>query len=285
MERILVGIDFSECSLNALEHAISIAQRTGAKLLAVWVYNPDSSRQVLMHTEDEAGDMIFLARRKFQELEKHYRPLLKKGQFDYLIREGKVYRKILEQATSWEAELIVIGTHGASGFEEFWMGSNAFRLVSSSPCPIITIRGGINVDRNLRRIVLPIDSTLETRQKVPYTTELAKSFDAEVFVLAVYTSAIDQVVLSIQSYTEQVAKFLEDEGLKFQVEKVEAENITDATIAYAKEVDANLISIMTEQERTTANIILGPYAAQMVNHSPIPVLSVHPKEYLRTLSR
>ena len=59
--------------------------------------------------------------------------------------------------------------------------------------------------------------------------------------------------------------------------------ITDATIEYALKVDANLISIMTEQEKTTKNLWLGAYAQQMVNHSPIPVMSIHSIEYMRSL--
>ena len=48
-----------------------------------------------------------------------------------------------------------------------------------------------------------------------------------------------------------------------------------------KKINADIITIMTEQELTTANLFLGAYAQQMVNHSPIPVLSVHAKEYIR----
>ncbi|MFA5194156.1 MAG: universal stress protein, partial [Bacteroidales bacterium] len=55
-------------------------------------------------------------------------------------------------------------------------------------------------------------------------------------------------------------------------------NITSATIKYAEQIDADLIIIMTEQEEELSNIWLGPYAQQMVNNSPIPVMSVHPKE-------
>ena len=64
-----------------------------------------------------------------------------------------------------------------------------------------------------------------------------------------------------------------------------AENLTDATIDYALKHDANLISIMTEQETSARNLLLGTYAQQMVNHSPIPVLCIHPQEMLVSLAR
>jgi nucleotide-binding universal stress UspA family protein len=62
---------------------------------------------------------------------------------------------------------------------------------------------------------------------------------------------------------------------------VESDNVTKTTIEYSGNVKADLIAIMTEQETTTANLFLGPYAQQMVNHSPIPILSVRSKELAR----
>mgnify|MGYP000974535028 CR=1 FL=1 len=73
-------------------------------------------------------------------------------------------------------------------------------------------------------------------------------------------------------------KKITEAGINQYTETIEADNITNATIKYAQKVNASLIAIMTEQETTASNILLGPYAQQMVNHSPIPVLSIQPKE-------
>jgi nucleotide-binding universal stress UspA family protein len=176
--------------------------------------------------------------------------------------------------------LIVTGTHGASGFEEFWIGSNANKIVSSSYCPVITIRGGINFQRPLKRIVLPIDSAEETRQKSSFTGFIAKRHNAEIYILKLYTSKLKTMRQKVDIYAAQVAGYFEEERIKCHTDQVVCENISDATIEYAAKIDANLIAIMTEQETTTANIFLGPYAHQMVNHSPFPVLSIHPQDTL-----
>jgi nucleotide-binding universal stress UspA family protein len=86
----------------------------------------------------------------------------------------------------------------------------------------------------------------------------------------------------VDIYTAQVAEYLDDEKIKYHVDHMVCENISDATIEYAAKIDANLIVIMTEQETKTSNIFLGPYAHQMVNHSPFPVLSIHAKDTLAT---
>jgi nucleotide-binding universal stress UspA family protein len=84
----------------------------------------------------------------------------------------------------------------------------------------------------------------------------------------------------VDSYSEQVGRYFEDEGIKYLITSIDADNIADSIISYGKSVDANLISIMTQQESATANIWMGPYAQQTINRSPIPVLCIRPKQTL-----
>jgi len=282
MKKILVAVDFSDCSINALEHAITIANKADAGLDMIFVIKPDSSRDIFSEGPQTLSSMV---KDKFDELIEKYQHKLGHHKMHFLIREGKVYQEIVKEADHKDVFLVMAGTHGASGFEEFWIGSNANRIVSSLRKPVITIRGGVNINRHLEKIVLPLDSTPETRQKVPFTAYMAKIFNAEMHVLRVYTSSVQAVVRKIDSYAEQVVKHLEEENIRYVLESVQADNLTDSTIDYALKVNANLISIMTEQEISAKNLLLGPYAQQMVNHSPIPVLSIHPKELLVALSR
>jgi nucleotide-binding universal stress UspA family protein len=282
MKRILVAVDFSECSVNALEHAITIANHASADLDMIYVAKPDSSRDLFTEGAETLKAMV---RDRFDEIVEKYQPHMSKHKLGYIIREGKVYKEIVKEAEHKDVFLVMAGTHGSSGFEEFWIGSNANRLVSALTKPVITIRGGVNIKRTLSKIILPVDSTPETRQKVPFTAYIAKIFNAQVHVLKVYSSDVDIVKRTVDSYSEQVVKHLQEEKIDFVVATLEAENITDTTIEYALKHDANLISIMTEQETTARNLLLGPYAQQMVNHCPIPVLSIHPQEMLVSLAR
>jgi nucleotide-binding universal stress UspA family protein len=281
-KEIIVAIDFSDCSINAFEHAITIAQRAKADIRLVWVNKATQQRTVALKSPEEA---LADALQTFEEMVATYESKLGENTIDYKIREGKVYREIINQAKEDDAFLIVAGTHGSSGFEEFWIGSNAQKIVSASLSPVITIRGGVKIDRNLTKIILPVDSTLETRQKVPFTALIAKYFEAKVYVLSIYTTEIETIRRNVEKYSRQVTEYLEENEIPYELDKIESDNLTDSTIDFALKKDANLISIMTEQEKTTKNLWLGPYAHQMVNHSPVPVLSIHPKEYLQMMSR
>ena len=278
MKQIIVAIDFSKCSLHALEYAINVANKIKANILLVWV---DNTRSV----ESVYPDMATGSRKEitdsFDEIIAQYGSQLVEGEITFKIRKGKVHIEVANQAKYSDAMLVVAGTHGVTGFEEFWIGSNAYRIVTYAPCPVITVRTNYEFLNGLSKIVIPIDSSMETRQKLTFTTRMAKYFGSEMHVLSLYSTTIKAVRHKVDNYTKQVKKYLEEENVNFVIEKIDAENITNSTINYAKEINADIIAIMTEQEMTTTNLFLGAYAQQMVNHSPIPVLSVHAKEYNR----
>ncbi|MDP1622806.1 MAG: universal stress protein [Bacteroidales bacterium] len=277
MNKIVVAIDFSECSINAFLHSLSIAEHCDGELILLWVQKAASEKEKFENGSRDVSDDIQLA---FEDMIKKYKPAHPKVKMSWKIRTGKIYKEVTAEAKSVKAMLIVTGTHGASGFEEFWIGSNANKIVTSSHCPVITIRGGINIQRPLKKIVLPIDSAEETRQKCSFTGYLAKRHDAKVFILKLYTSRLKTMRHKVDIYAAQVAGYFDEEKITYSIDQVDCENISDATIEYAAKIDANLIAIMTEQETKTSNIFLGPYAHQMVNHSPFPVLSIHPIDTL-----
>jgi len=276
MSKIIVAIDFSDCSINAFLHALSIAQKCQSDLMLVWVGKSASDKDKFDEPRDPSREVIV----QFEELIKKYKPELPHNKIEYKIRTGKVYKEIADEARESDALLVVTGTHGATIFVEFWIGSNANRIVSLSPCPVITIRGGIDILRPLKKIVLPIDSSMETRQKATFTAYIAKQHEAEVYILSLYTSKVKAMRQNVDLYSQQVATYMDEKGIRNNIESVVADNISDAMIDYAKKVDANLISMMTQQETNTINLWMGPYAQQTVNRSPIPVLSIHPMNTL-----
>lgn len=283
MNNIIAAIDFSDCSVNALEHAVSIASHGSLDVHMIWVNNPSVTKTTIY--SDTASDLIDEIKKQFGHLIDKYQAMLPASKIDYVIREGKVYREIIDEAKEMESLCIVMGTHGVSGFEQFWIGSNANKLISVAQCPVITLRSGVKSEVEMKCIVMPIDSTLDTRQKLPFTAYLAQIFDAEIYVLAIYASKFKVIQKQVDEYVDQVCTFLEDEGITYHRDALVADNLTTTTIDYAKKVRANLISIMTEQETSPFNLLIGPYAQQMVNNSPFPVLSINPFQTMQVSSR
>jgi nucleotide-binding universal stress UspA family protein len=277
MKKIVAAIDFSKASLNALEYGLMIAKKAGADVLMVWVDNTTSDESM---EEENPAEIRKEKVNLFKELQKKYKDLIPENKIEYKTRKGKVYTEIANLARSIDCDMIVTGTHGVSGFEEFWIGSNAYRIVTHAPIPVVTLRLDFKAD-GINKIVMPIDSSQETRQKVPFAAQMAELFGSEIHVLSLYTTNFKSVRKRVDNYAEQAVNFLKERKIKYKTKVLESDNVTKSTIGYATDVGADLIAIMTEQETTTANLFLGPYAQQMVNHSPIPILSVRSKELER----
>lgn len=279
MKEIIVGIDFSKGALNALNFALLMANKMSANITMVWVDKPSAVDSIFDNTASAHRKEVH---RRFEELIKKHSKELKKSELNYKIRSGKVYAEIVNQAKYNDAQLIVVGTHGISGFEEIWIGSNANRVVTASRCPVVTVRQGYVVKKKISKIVMPIDSTLETRQKAPFVAEIAKAFNAEVLIPGLIVSSVSTIRTRVLNYSRQMVEYFDKHGIKNSFTELKVSNVTSDTLKFAEQHDADLICIMTEQETAASNIFLGPYAQQMVNHSPIPVLSIHPKNYYRT---
>lgn len=272
MKKIISAIDFSPISRHALEYAIKIANHTGVDIEMVWVDASRANGIVNYHRKEARAEAVTL----FEQYILEYSQKLD-GKLSYKMKSGKVFVEICAEARAVNAGLIITGTHGVSGFEEYWIGSNAFRIVSAAPCPVITVRPDWSLNRGVGKIVVPIDSSKDTVFKVGYTEALAKRFEAEIHILGVISPRSKTMEMLVRRHVQQAQKKLDKATVPVHTEMVWDDNITRATLAYAEQIDAGMIVIMTEQESGGNNILLGAYAQQLVNNSLTPVMSIQPK--------
>lgn len=271
MKSIIVGTDFSKGSYVALELAVDIANKLECGVKIIW-----AKREKLLIDEEQLTIMTHLAEEKLEALCEQHRPKLRSGKIRWEICSGKVGAVISRQAQHENAPLIVIGTNGASGFEKYWMGSTAVRIVQEAPVPVLTVRQGYDFHKALERIVVPIRVNINSRQKVPPAAQMARMFDSEIHILGLMDSP-DQAS-SLRAYMVQTAEFLASEGVKFKSVVKKYTNYSDAVLSYADNVKADLVVINTEQDRLISQFFLGTNAQQIVHNSQIPVLCVHPAD-------
>lgn len=257
-DKILVGYDDSPSARIAIEKAIACAERFASEITAVHVVNSEADKG-----KNSLKDYIDqLAERRNVKI-------------NYLERVGKVYKEISILERELGADLIVVGTHGKGGWQPFWIGSNAFRIVSASNCPVITMQESTKPN-DLSDILLPLDDSDETRQKVRYAAALAKAFGATIHILGVTRSTDKDTLNRINLYINQTEKYLDDRGIKHTFEMKSGVNIPETVIEYAKEIRAGLIVIMTETE--SVGMIMGSYAQNVVNNAQSPVMSIHSRD-------
>ncbi|MBP5536044.1 MAG: universal stress protein [Bacteroidales bacterium] len=271
MDKIIVGFDLSRGSRYALDLSVDIANRWEMDLRLVYV-NALREEYNIEHNEQQLKE-------KLDEICAAVTKQLRHSKADYVIRQGRVPMEIAAQAKADSASLVVVGTHGTSGFETNWIGKNTYRIIALSDVPVLIVREDFNFNKALEHIVLPLDSTSTTRQKVPMAAKFAQTFGSTIHVLGLYTSESQAQRDTVNKYVNQVHILLDRQGVKHQYSFVEVErNLTVTTLEYAERVNADMIVIMTEQESSISNLLLGSYAQQMLHLSKIPVLSIQPED-------
>ena len=278
MKPIIVGTDFSEGSYVALRYAVDVANRLQSDIILMWV-----RREKLLVDNEQLNIMTHLAEERLAELCARYQPQMQHGQIRWQVAKGKVAVAIATTALRELSPMIVIGTNGASGFEKYWMGSQAVRIVQDSPCPVLTVRQGYDFNGGVDHIVVPIRVNANSRQKVPPAAAMAKMFGAEVHVLGLLDLKEEEKALRI--YVQQSTDYLDREGVKYTFEIRTYSNYCDTVLQYAEEVKSDLLVINTEQDRILSQLFLGTNAQQIVHRSQIPVLCVHPEDLIGNAAR
>jgi nucleotide-binding universal stress UspA family protein len=147
--RILCAIDFSDCSMHALNYAMSLAQEADARLTVMHVLEPPSDAPADFH------ETVFGAPRTLTEYiaeaEEERRARLTEAvpeavraycTVETMMAKGKPYREILRVASEQQSDLIVIGIHGRGAADLLFFGSTAQHVVRQASCPVLTLRAG-----------------------------------------------------------------------------------------------------------------------------------------------
>lgn len=277
IRKIVTPIDFSETSMLAIEHAGQMAKLFDAEIVLAHVL--EKNWQGFNIIEPEATFEVppdFLVRMQ-AKLEEHAQKISKEYgvKTSSVVTEGNVYNEIISIVEEAGADIIVMGTHGTSGFEEFFVGSNTYRVVTRSQVPVLSVQTHAH-NIGFKEIMLPIDDSDHSRQKVNHALKIARAYNSRVHITGLLDDDTDESKLKIK--LEQVNRFLHNAGVNSVIEIIKGSNQATMTIKHAKNVKADLIIIMTDQEENLTGRFLGPYAQQVVNHSWIPVLSVKPVE-------
>ena len=270
MKEIIVGIDFSESSVKAFHYAVQVAKECGCNLKLIYVSKIRDKHKRLI--KDDKGMELSISESFRQLIEMNCAKL--SGEVTFKILHGKIYEEITNQTKYTDAEMTITGAHGMSGFEELWVGNNTMKIIMHSEKPVLSVKKNYKFNKPLiEKIVIPVDSTHQTLQKVPFTLKLANQFHAQVNILSLFSSKTKDIEEKVENNTRLVLDMIVSSGLRYINEKKICNNLSRATIEYATKRNADLISIMTEQEFSSNNVFLGTYAQQTINLSPLPILS------------
>lgn len=275
MNNILVPTDFSECAAFALNVAVEIAKKHDATIHLLHVVDvPLTSYDAGLNTYENIPETMFLMNHAKESMDK----LIKEAVFNGVnitttVEFDLTYARISNEAKNKNVDLIVMGSHGASGFQEFVVGSNAERVVRFSECPVLTIKDK-QTPFELQNIVLASDFKEESEGFFNQFKVFSNMFDAHLHLLKVNTS------LNFET-TPESRKLMEDFIVKHDLEHKNCSvhiyndiSEEDGIINFSKEVDADLIAIGTHGRTGLAHLVNGSLAESVINHAVRPILSI-----------
>jgi nucleotide-binding universal stress UspA family protein len=277
---ILIPVDFNETSLVAIEQSYNLARFLNLSLVLLYVNEePSFIRGLFSDDEFEKRKDLILAR---------LNELAKKAETEAgvtiksMVTEGRIYEEISRIAELLQSKFIVMGTRGSIDDKKI-IGANTSRVIRSAPCPVITINSKHN-HNGCRSILLPLDLTQETRQKVSKAIEMAQLFNAKIKVMSALWSKHNVVIHNqLLRQLKQVQDFITDAGVNCSAELVEStgseKSLVPIILRYAREQgDIDLLIIMTQQELAIVEFFVSSSAQEVIRTSEIPVMSIVPKE-------
>jgi nucleotide-binding universal stress UspA family protein len=271
---IVVPTDFSEISIVALKQAANFSKVFGSEIHLVHVLDTGLFHFAFMsQTTREEIDKERHARlfNIANEIENETGIKIKVKSL-----EGKIYAAVDEYANEIEASYIIMGTSGTETIKRKILGSNALKVVRDSKVPVITIKGSTHTD-GCKKIVLPLDLTKETREKVTKATDIAQMFKSKIDVISVKEFDDSALESKMERQMHQVLNLIGSYGVEAEGKIIKKDgNIAETVIRYSNENDADLIIIMTQQEQNITDYFIGSSAQEIIATSEIPVLSIIP---------
>lgn len=271
-EIVLVPTDFSAVADFAIDHAAGIARQINGKVSLLHVINKGT--KTLLKGEKLSDDTVT---KKLEEISKSVSEKYDVT-LDYIAKEGSIFTTIGEVSEEIGASMIVMGTHGKVGLQHL-LGSYALKVIESSPVPVIVVQEK-EFSHGYKNIVLPIDETVESKQKVKWAIHIAKMFNSTIHLFGAYFS--DELLMhEVERNMAQIKNILSKNNIPY-TEKITSDrggNFAKSIVVYADYIKADIVLIMTNPDQLLPSFILSQWAEQVIfNSAKIPVLCVNPVE-------
>lgn len=270
MKKIIVLTDFSNQSEQALKAAADLAKKHKVELLVVHMLELN---QAIITSPDgmyieQTVFLVKLAEKNLKEfLEK---PYLEGVTVTPVIKHYKVFSELNAIAKEHDADLIVMGSNGASGFEEMFIGSNAEKVVRNATVPVLVIKGEIT-NLSLDRFVFACDFNDDNLPAFQKAKEFAEMLGASMEVVFINTP--NDEFLSNRDAYQKINKFLTKANSAQQVEIYNDYSVEQGILNYGNTILADAIAMPTHGRKGISHLFNGSIGEDVVNHARIPVIT------------
>ena len=271
MKSIIVPVDFSNQSEKALKVAASLAKEHKAELLVLHMLelSPSIMGESGYISQEQVVHLIKLGEKRFSDfLDK---PYLKDVPVVPVIKHYKVFSEISEVAEKHKADLIVMGSHGADGLQEIFIGSNTERVVRTSDIPVLVIKGNEVDDFNPKNFVFACDFEKESIPALKRAKQMTELLGSKLHL--VYINTPGDEFMSTNDAHKKISEFLNEAKVGMEVEIFNDYTVEKGVLNYSDNVSADLIGIPTHGRRGLSHFFMGSIGEDIANHSEAPVIT------------
>jgi nucleotide-binding universal stress UspA family protein len=274
MKKIIVPVDFSSHSEFALKAAAVLAKKHNAEILVLHMLELGgvTMSESAVQLQEMTIFHLKLAERNFNNfLKKEY---LKGIKITPIIKHFKVFSEVNTIAEKNNADIIVMGSHGSSGFQEIFVGSNTEKVVRSSNIPVLVVK---NEQENLNfdDVVFALDFSEESIDAYKKAMKILAVLVKNVHLVHINTPFTD--FMSSTEIEKKVVNFLEKaEG---NISKLNTINyVADYTIEkgifnFSTIIGGDLIAVITHGRKGFAHYFTGSISEDITNHATLPVIT------------
>ena len=273
MKRILVPVDFSKEAESAARVAASIARKTGSEIFLVHmlelpVTTIDPAEMNTISSEPQLIYFMKLAHQKFEKFKKL--PFLKGITVVETIQFQHAFSGIINESEKNNIDLIVMGSQGASGLQEMFIGSNTEKVVRRSNVPVLVIKTGVE-DFVVNDIIFASDFNKESKSTFHRVINFAEMFEAKIHLLYINTIHNFNTTKNIES---RIARFMEDFEFSNYTKNIYNDiSIEKGILSFARDIDADLIALNTHGRSGLSQLFNGSVGQELANHALRPVVT------------
>jgi nucleotide-binding universal stress UspA family protein len=269
MNRILVAVDLSESSLNALDTAVTIAKKHQASLHVLYVdeNNFQSMEEVgtpYFSNSVNAADVITALVGAIQH-NHNIKPVVS-------MQDGNVAETIIRSSFLLHADLIVMGAHGASGFRDGFVGSNTYNVIKYATCPVLMVPQK-KKNNSFRKILFPIRPVTGALMSYDIVSQFTNPFTVMEVMGVSYRMILDTAGSVLDTIIGEIKDQLERDEVTAKPFWSEGASIADEILKHTN-ANTDLVVVTSALDVTSKPKYIGPHAQKIIQSSKAPVLSI-----------
>ncbi|MBA5793308.1 universal stress protein [Flavobacterium sp. xlx-214] len=271
MNKILVPTDFSAQAYNALKAAAGIARKSNAEIILLHIIDlPQETMDMIKPGYDLPEIMFFKQHAEARLSEISLSQDLNGLTVSQILKLGRTFDEVTTVAKDQNIDLIVMGSHGASGFKELFIGSNTEKVIRTSEIPVLAIKGD-QAEVKFDKVIVANDFTEEVKQNFQKIINFLKSNGGTPHFLMVNTPNNFKPTHVAEEMAHDFLKQFQLENYQFSI--YNDLDIEKGILNFAERENADLIAMGTHGRKGFARFLNGSISEDLMNHSPRSIIT------------